>query len=114
MKRKYPILEFDDSNQAIIEPSKVIQKIDVPEHSILCFSNDVIEKLKADGKLKHLTDLPSCMGLHPIYELTFKNKRIAIYHPGIGSSLVAGFFEETIALGMKKFIACGGAGVLVN
>jgi len=112
MKKKYPILEFDPSKLAIIEPSKVIQKLDVPEHCVLCFSYDVIEKLKNDNKIKHLTDLHSCMGLHPVYELNFNSKRVALFHPGIGASFVAGLFEELIAVGMKKFIACGGAGVL--
>lgn len=112
MKRKYPILEFDDSDQAIIEPSKVIKKIDVPDHCVLCFSYEVINKLNNEGKLKHITDLSSCMGLHPVYEVKFNNKRIAVFQPGIGAPLVAGLFEEIIARGMTKFIACGGAGVL--
>jgi len=112
MKRKYPILEFDDSKQAIIEPSKVIHKLDVPEHCVLCFSYEVIKKLNNEGKLIHITDLSSCMGLHPVYEVKFNNKRIAVFHPGIGAPLVAGLFEEIIARGMTKFIACGGAGVL--
>jgi uridine phosphorylase len=112
MKSKYPILEFDNSKHAVIEPKKAIKNLDVPVHCVLCFSYDLIEKLNNDGKLKHLTDLHSCMGLHPVYEINLNNKRIALFHPGIGASLVAGLFEEIIAMGMSKIIACGGAGVL--
>ena len=112
MKGKYPILEYDASKHAIIEPDMVIPKFDVPEHCVLFFSNDLVNKLKNDGKLRHITDLHSCMGLHPIYEIDFNNKRIALFHPGIGSPLAAGLFEEAIAMGMNRFIACGGAGVL--
>ena len=37
---------------------------------------------------------------------------MAFYHPGIGSGLSAGLFEEVIAYGCRKFVACGGCGVL--
>lgn len=112
MKKEFPILEFDDTSNAIIEPKKIIQRIDIPEHVVICFFNDVIERLKNKGKVKLVTHLKSEMGLHPIYELQFDNKRVALFHPGIGAPLSAGMMEEVIALGGEKFIACGGAGVL--
>ena len=39
-------------------------------------------------------------------------QRLALYHPGVGAPLAAGLLEESIALGCRRFIACGGAGVL--
>jgi len=112
MKKEFPILEFDDSINAIIEPKKIIKIIDIPENVVICFFNDVIERLKSEGKLKLFTNLKSEMGLHPVYEMQYENKRVALFHPGIGAPLSAGMMEEVIALGGKKFIACGGAGVL--
>lgn len=44
MKKEFPILEFDNASNAIIEPKKVIQKIDLPEQVVICFFNDVIER----------------------------------------------------------------------
>ena len=35
-----------------------------------------------------------------------------VAHPGIGAALAAGSFDEIIALGARKFVACGTAGVL--
>lgn len=52
------------------------------------------------------------MGYHSIYELEFSGKKVAFFHPGVGAPLAAALLEEVIALGCKKFIACGGAGVL--
>ncbi|MGZ4150448.1 MAG: hypothetical protein ACXVQJ_10435 [Actinomycetota bacterium] len=37
-----PILEFDPSPTAVIEPNEVIDPIDVPTHVVLCFFQDVI------------------------------------------------------------------------
>ena len=42
MHSNYPILEFDLAPEAIIEPSRIIQPIDAPEHCVICFFQDVI------------------------------------------------------------------------
>ena len=41
----FPILEFDPTAEAFIEPSKVIRPRDVPEHCVICFFKEVIEKV---------------------------------------------------------------------
>jgi uridine phosphorylase len=112
MKKEFPILEFDETINAILEPKKIIQRVDIPEQVVICFFNDVIERLKNEAKLKLVTNLKSEMGLHPIYEMQYEEKRVALFHPGIGAPFSAGMMEEVIALGGEKFIACGGAGVL--
>ena len=52
------------------------------------------------------------MGLHPVYLLKDAEPPVALFQPGIGAPLAAALFEELIALGGRKFIACGIAGVL--
>src|SRR6185369_5697474 len=39
-------------------------------------------------------------------------RKISVMHPGVGAPLAGGFMDEAIAMGGRKFIACGGAGVL--
>lgn len=112
LPRVYPILEFDSSPSAVLEPKRPNQAIDVPEYAVACFFQDVIAKLVAEHKAKVLTYLKSEIGTHPVYELAAEEKRLVVFHPGVGAPLAAGFLEEVIALGCKKFIACGGAGVL--
>ncbi|MDI6784042.1 MAG: nucleoside phosphorylase [bacterium] len=111
-RKKYPILEFDHSPKAIIEPSQVIKPIDISEHCVLCFFQEVVTKLRKEYNAKFITNLGSGMGNHSIYQIRVNKKRLAVCHPGIGSPFAAGFLEKLIALGCKKFIACGGAGVL--
>ena len=39
----FPILEFDETPQAFIEPGKVLSRLEnLPEHCVLCFFNDVL------------------------------------------------------------------------
>ena len=112
LRKRYPILEFDASREAIIEPSNVIGRGDVPEHCVLCFFPEVIEKLRADMGAKELWRQESESGTMPVLEIEVKGGRLAAFHPGVGASLAAAHLEEVIALGCRKFIACGGAGVL--
>src|SRR2546430_8633492 len=108
----YPILEFDNAAEAILEPKRIIKPIDAPEHAVACFFQDVITRLSEQHKATVIKHLRSEIGTHPIYELDVEGKRLAVFHPGVGAPLAAGMLEEVIALGCRKFIACGGAGVL--
>src|SRR5258707_13644241 len=44
MNLPYPILEYDPARMAMIEPSLVIKRRDGPEHCVVCFFKEVIEK----------------------------------------------------------------------
>ncbi|MGJ3237412.1 MAG: nucleoside phosphorylase [Anaerolineae bacterium] len=110
-----PILEFDPTPQALIEPSKVIQPLaDMPEHVVLCFFQEAIQHWREQGRLQVIGQLGSEIGKNPIYRLNHERGAVAIVHPGVGAPLAVGFLEETIAKGGRKFIACGGAGALTE
>ena len=97
----------------MIEPTEVIEPIDVPTHAVLCFFQDVIEKIVAEHEARVVDHVESEIGRNPIYELEIEGRRLALVHPGVGAPLAAGFLEEMIARGCRTFVACGGAGVLV-
>ena len=108
----YPILEFDPDNSAFIEPHKLLQPIDIPRRCVLCFFQDVLQKLHADGQLKVIFKLGSEIGQNLVYEMEVEGERVTVLHPGVGAPLAGAFLEELIALGCRDFIACGGCGVL--
>ena len=108
----YPILEHDATGEAFIEPSKVIRPRDMPEHCIICFFMDVIEKVVAEQNAKMLVENRWEDGPHPVYEIAYNDHQLAFCHPGVGAAATAGRLEEVIAFGCRKFIACGGCGVL--
>ena len=108
----FPILEFDLAREAILEPGRVIPLMDVPEHCVICFFADVLEWLVEEYGARVIARSVSEMGAHPIYEIDYKGRRLAFFHPGVGAPLAAAMLEEMIARGSTKFIACGGCGVL--
>jgi len=108
----YPILEFDPSREALIEPSRLIEPRDMPEHCVICFFQEVIEKVVAEQHAIVAVDSRWEDGAHPIYEIAHNGQRLAFFHPAVGGALAAGLLEEAIAYGCRKFIVCGGCGVL--
>ncbi len=111
-KEKYPILEFDETRRAILEPASLIKPGDVPEHCVVCFFSEVIDWLVETYQARVIARSVSEMGHHPLYEVDFDGRRLAFFHPGIGAPLASALLEETIARGCRKFVACGGCGVL--
>jgi uridine phosphorylase len=108
----FPILEFDSTPEAFIEPSKVMRARDLPEHCVICFFKEVIDKVVAAHDAKIVVENRWEDGPHPIYEISYRDQRLAFFHPGVGAPVSAGLLEESIAFGCRKFVACGGCGVL--
>jgi uridine phosphorylase len=111
-RRKYPILEFDPEPNAVIEPGRVIKPVKAPEHCVFCFFKEVLDKIEKDPKTKIIACERSEMGEHPVFEIKFKGRKIAVMHPGVGAPFAAALLEYMIAHGSRKFLACGSAGVL--
>ena len=108
---RFPILEFDTARESVIDPARIIKAREVPEHCVMCFFQDVITEIcTLDGRVVAVSK--SEFGTHPMYEIEFTGKRLAVVHPGVGAPMAAAILEEAIAFGCRKFIACGGAGVL--
>ncbi|MBN2311426.1 MAG: nucleoside phosphorylase [Candidatus Hydrogenedentes bacterium] len=113
MKQAYPILEFDEETAAIIEPRAAKAPVaGMPERAVLCFFQDVIDRLQEQGALREIHALRSEMGARPVYAFSHQGREVALAQPGIGAPLAAAHLENLIALGCRKFVACGGAGVL--
>ena len=111
-RKRYPILEFDPAREAVIEPRRVVEPADVPEHCVICFFQEGIDKAVEDSGAEKVAAMRWETGEHPIYALELDSRKFAVFHPGVGAPLAAGLLEEAIAKGVRKFIACGGAGVL--
>jgi uridine phosphorylase len=78
----------------------------------LCFFNDLLAQLAAEGELEVAYTLRSEIGTNPVYLYQVDGRPVVVAHPGVGAPLAAGITEELRALGMTTFVACGGAGAL--
>jgi len=114
MTKTYPILEFDEDRTSITmpDPFRIGVGANIPARGVLCFFMDVLNQLNEEGKLTILGHLGSEMGRHPVYQYSDGGEALTVFHPGVGAPLAAAFMEELIAVGVTKYIVCGGCGVL--
>lgn len=108
----YPILQFDPDPKAILNPSLNHMREKLPPHVVLCFFQEIIRTQVEEGRLREIGFMASEIGVNPIYLYEQGSKPVAVVHPGVCASLAAGFLEELISGGGKRFVACGGCGVL--
>ena len=109
-----PFTEDDLAEPGVLEASMIHRRPRVPGPVVLCFFNDLLERLAREGVLTPLYRLRSEIGTNPVYELRTADGRVAVVHPGMGGPLAAAVVDEMVALGMTSVVACGGAGALVE
>ncbi len=112
MAQQYPILEFDPSPEALINPRPGAAHSWQTPCAVLCFFQDVITRLSQERRAVVVRHLQSEIGHHPVYLLAKEDRQLLVLHPGVGAPLAAGLMEEIIALGCTSIAACGGAGTL--
>jgi len=112
LTHEYPILEFDPDRDAFIRPERQIQPIDIAEGAVICFFADAIEKFLTAYPHKVVANMRAESITWPIYEVDYKGQRVALVQAMVGAPLAAGHIEEMTAYGCRKFMACGGCGVL--
>jgi len=108
----FPILEFDPNTKAMIEPTNLIAKRDVPKVCVITFFRETIQQKLEEGLLKQIAELKVETMPLPIYEMVVDDIRVGITAGYVGAAGSAGKLEELIAMGFEKFIVCGGCGVL--
>ena len=113
-KEKYPILEFDNTRVAKIEPSSFHKRTEGYEYCVITFFREVLDAMEQEGRVKAVKFL-NCETMEvPIYEMEYMGKKVHLSLGYVGAAGSAAFLEELIASGFNKFIVCGGAGVLTK
>ena len=110
--QEFPILEFDPSPRAVLEPSEVIRPVDVAEHCVICFFDDIVRQVSAAAGAKTVFEDRGCYGTNQFYQAEFNGRPVVFFQPFVGAPRAAAFLEIAIALGCRRFVVCGGAGVL--
>lgn len=108
-----PLLEFDGDSPALIEPQPLATLGEVPEHAVICFFREVIAEACGQGRAERVAVFEWEHHALPLYRLQVGDRSVAVFHPGVGAPLTSGLFEEAIATGCRKFVACGGAGAII-
>jgi uridine phosphorylase len=107
-----PLFDFDPDPQAVIEPSRYFQAGTIPEHVVLTFFSESHRALVEAEQAPVLAHLGSLGLRYPIHGIQRQGRTVAFFRSYVGAAGAGAFLEELIALGGRKFMVCGGAGVL--
>ena len=106
---EYPILEYDDSRTAKINPSSIALEPFDTGRLIITFFPEVMERLIAEGKIVHERTI-ACE--NPVMIYRFSDENILITLGQVGCPACAGNLDMFSAMGVRKVMFCGGGGVL--
>lgn len=103
---------FDPTSMEIISPKAQIPPIpDFPETVIATFSDRVLAKMCELSPNTVVDELRAGRPV-PIYQTTYRDKKIGYYHTFGGSCAAADLMEAMIAKGAKNLLFFGSCGVL--
>lgn len=106
----YPILEFDPSKEAKLNPANFAAQGFDADRMIITFFPEVIDQLLSEGKI-----LPerTISGENPLYIYRFADDPDILLTLGqIGCPACAGNLDLFHGMGIRKVMFCGGGGVL--
>jgi uridine phosphorylase len=108
-----PLLEFDPTKEAVIEPSRIFPRKKIPEYCLLCFYQEIIDQLKNNDEIHQIDYVDTSVhGNWPVYEIDFQGKKLIPANPGIGGPFATLILEYLIATGCSKFVVLGSGGTL--
>ena len=105
----FPILEFDDSRTAKINPSAIEENAFDTDKLVITFFPEVIDKLIEEDRivLDRVID-----GENPVNMYRFCDANVLITLGQVGCPACAGNLDLFHAMGINKVMFCGGGGVL--
>jgi len=116
LRQEFPILEFDAVSQPVVTAKKYLPdfKTGVTDRCLVTYFTDVVEQYERVFKVNQVFKIRT-EGVHPrVYLMqagSFK-RPIYVVPMSIGAPQAARVVEAMCALGVKKFMVCGGAGTL--
>ncbi len=108
MSNKIPILDFDPSKDAIISPRKLAKT--TAKCAVLSFFWEAVGEYANANRCEQLSAFQSEMPDIPLY--VHKGDDFLLVPMPVGAPLATVVLEQLIAIGVERFVVCGGAGVL--
>jgi len=113
-KNDIPILEYDDNQNAVIMPTHENLNINLPEKAVFAFLGDIVDQCAAMYHLEPVAHFISITKKYPIYVIYYNGEQICLCQAPAGSAAAAQILDWLIGYGVKKVIATGCCGALVE
>lgn len=113
-KNEFPILEFDDSKDAVINPDHEDLEIKLPRKCVYVFLADHVDEYARKKEAVKITEFVSATKIYPVYVIDHNGVRIALAQAPVGSAAAAQFMDWLIFYGVREIISAGSCGALID
>lgn len=113
MKNEIPILEYDDSQIAVIMPNRK-NLYSFPKKAVFPFLSDEVEKYASDNCCEQIGEFISATKVYPIFKTIYKENEICFCQAPVGAAAAAQMMDFLIGYGVKEIISAGTCGALID
>lgn len=113
VKNEIPILEYDDSQTAVIMPNRK-NLYSFPKKAVFPFLSDEVEKYALDNGCDQIGEFISATKLFPIFKTTYKGNEICFCQAPVGAAAATQMMDYLIGYGVKEIISAGSCGELID
>lgn len=107
------LTEYDSEKTAIINPEMFFNKLpDCPKTLVTCFAENLISYGVSFYPSKVIGKWVYANGEFPLYELTYKARKIGFIMSTVGAPSTVAQYEELFAMGVENILVFGTCGVL--
>lgn len=113
-KNEFPILEFDDRKDAVINPNHEDLDLKLPRKCVYAFLADHIDEYAGNNKAIKVSEFVSATKVYPVYVIDYKGEEVALAQAPVGSAAAAQFMDWLISYGVREIISAGTCGALID
>lgn len=114
MIEKFPLLEYDASQEAVVMPNHEKLNIQLPKVAVFAFLGDCIEEYAKKNNCKVLAKFISINNDYPVYLAKHNGKDICLCQAPVGAAPATQIMDWLIAYGVTYIISSGSCGVLTD
>lgn len=112
VKNDIPLLEFDPSPCAVIDPEHEALELKLPELCVFSFLGESVDEYAKESGAVRVGEFVSMTKNYPIYVTEYKGERVTLCQAPVGSAPAAQLLDWLIGYGVKRIISTGSCGCL--
>lgn len=113
-KNEFPILEFDDRKDAVINPNHEGLDLKLPRKCVYAFLSNNIDEYAENNKAIKVSEFVSATKVYTVYVIDYKGEEVALAQAPVGSAAAAQFMDWLISYGAREIISAGSCGALID
>ena len=112
IKHEIPILEYDNTQNAVIDPDHEHLALSLPQKCVFAFLGGYIDTYAQAHGGRVVSHFVSATKRYPIYVLTVGETELTLCQAPVGAAPAAQLLDWLIAYGVREIISAGSCGAL--